>query len=351
MNTTRLCRLSSGQASSSTGGCARCCTNCTTTGPWQPSTSRKPFTRNRSGPRIAISVSMARAKTGHGIGALSVEHETADAVAECAASATKVLRASSAGSVSRRGIEFAVHRLRDFGARIERAQLRGERRGGAFAGDVGLGDHQPVGEDRLLARLRRPGKRVAAGLRRRPRSPPPRRGTLRRARGRWRRSAEWARDRRGREVSITMRLKSGISPRSRSITMRRSACCRSLRVMQHRQPLPSSTVSSALDAHQRVVDAGRAELVDHDRGALRPPASRESARSSVVLPAPRKPVTTVTGMRWPARALEPAPEQPGGGRGEEFVHGAITCYPDARAAAGREATAVRNPSPAYRARR
>jgi hypothetical protein len=37
-----------------------------------------------------------------------------------------------------------------------------ERR--AFAGDIGLGDHQPVGEDRLLACLRRPGQRIEACL-------------------------------------------------------------------------------------------------------------------------------------------------------------------------------------------
>ena len=91
MNTTRLCRLPSGQASSSTGGCARCCTNCTTTGPWQPSTSRKPFTRSRSGPRSAISVSMALAKAGHGIGVLSVSTKL-PMPSECAASATKALR-------------------------------------------------------------------------------------------------------------------------------------------------------------------------------------------------------------------------------------------------------------------
>src|SRR5262249_41610655 len=48
-------------AASSTGGCDRCCTNCTSTGPLQPSTSRKPFTRNRSAPRSAISVSIVRA--------------------------------------------------------------------------------------------------------------------------------------------------------------------------------------------------------------------------------------------------------------------------------------------------
>ena len=38
--------------------------------------------------------------------------------------------------------------------------------------------------------------------------------------------------------------------------------------MQHRQPLPSSTVSSALARSKRIVDAGRAEFVDHNRGAM-----------------------------------------------------------------------------------
>ncbi len=40
--------------------------------------------------------------------------------------------------------------------RIERLELRGQRRHGLRLGEVGLGDHQTVGEDRLLARLRGP---------------------------------------------------------------------------------------------------------------------------------------------------------------------------------------------------
>ena len=63
------------------------------------------------------------------------------------------------------GIELAIDRFEDFCARIERAQLCRQCFGGAFAGDVGLGDHQPVGQDRLPARLRRPGERFATGFR------------------------------------------------------------------------------------------------------------------------------------------------------------------------------------------
>ena len=47
-------------------------------------------------------------------------------------------------------------------------------------------------------------------------------------------------------VSISTRPKCGILPRSRSATSRRSAICRSVRVLQHRQPLPSSVTSSVL---------------------------------------------------------------------------------------------------------
>ena len=62
------------------------------------------------------------------------------------------------------GIERAIDRFQNFGARIERAQSCGKRGAGAFAGNVGLGDDQTVGEDRLLARLGRPGQRVEAVL-------------------------------------------------------------------------------------------------------------------------------------------------------------------------------------------
>ena len=108
------------------------------------------------------------------------------------------------------------------------------------------------------------------------------------------------------------------APRSRSATSVRSAPCRSVRVVQHTQPLPSSTVSS-VEPHQRVVDADRAELVDHDRGAVASGVVRKS-RTSVVLPAPRNPVTTVTGsaLRAPASAAARTGRCRGGR--EELVH-------------------------------
>ena len=65
-------------------------------------------------------------------------------------------------------------------------------------------------------------------------------------------------------------------------------------------------------SHQRVVDADRAELVDDDRGAW-PSGVPGSCLSSVVLPAPRKPVITMTGSARAAFALEPAAELAGGG--------------------------------------
>ena len=120
-------------------------------------------------------------------------------------------------------------------------------------------------------------------------------------------------------VSITMRLKSGISPRSRSTTMRRKACCRSLRAMQHRQPLPSSTVSSALER----ISASSMPAAPNSLTTTAVPCPSgvpRNRRSSVVLPAPRKPVTTVTGMRGPRSRLSRRPNIPAAGEGKgEFI--------------------------------
>src|SRR5262249_912028 len=95
MNTSRLARSLSGQSASSTGGWARCWTTCTTTGPRQPATLSKPFTRRRSGPRSAISVSMPRAKASQGSGASSVRTKLA-MPSLCSASATKPAREAAA---------------------------------------------------------------------------------------------------------------------------------------------------------------------------------------------------------------------------------------------------------------
>ena len=117
------------------------------------------------------------------------------------------------------------------------------------------------------------------------------------------------------EVSITMRLKAGNSPRSRSITMRRKACCRSVRVMQHRQPLPSSTVSS-VDERTSASSMPVAPNSLTTTAVPCPSGVARKRRSSVVLPAPRKPVITVTGMRWPRSRLSRRPNIPAAGEGK-----------------------------------
>ena len=62
-----------------------------------------------------------------------------------------------------RGIDFAVDGLENFRSRVELAQFRREPLDGA-ARDVGLGHHQPIGQDHLLARFRRPAERIEAVL-------------------------------------------------------------------------------------------------------------------------------------------------------------------------------------------
>src|SRR5262249_29661698 len=95
MNTSRLARSLPGQAASSTGGWARGWTTCTTTGPRQPATLSKPFTRRRSGPRSAINGSTARATASQGGGASSGRTKLA-LPSLCSASATKPARNATA---------------------------------------------------------------------------------------------------------------------------------------------------------------------------------------------------------------------------------------------------------------
>ena len=61
-------------------------------------------------------------------------------------------------------------------------------------------------------------------------------------------------------------------------------------------------------AFNSVIDAGFAEFVDDHCGAGASGVERK-CRTSVVFPAPRNPVTTLTGMRAPRSRLEPAPER------------------------------------------
>ena len=117
---------------------------------------------------------------------------------------------------------------------------------GLAVGEVGLRDDDAVGEDRLLARLRRLVEIAAARSPRRPRvsttsmanSPPSARSVEKVCRIGLRSARPL--------VSISTRPKCGILPRSRSATSLRSAFCRSERVLQQRQPLPSSVTSSLL---------------------------------------------------------------------------------------------------------
>ena len=84
-------------------------------------------------------------------------------------------------------------------------------------------------------------------------------------------------------------------PLSRSRSSFSSASTRSPRSVQHRQPLCSSTMPSPIVLDQQMVEADLAEFVDDDGGVgERRIVSRRL--SSEVLPAPRKPVSTVSGI-------------------------------------------------------
>ena len=99
-------------------------------------------------------------------------------------------------------------------------------------------------------------------------------------------------------VSISTRPKCGILPRSRSATSRRSVFCKSVRVLQHRQPLPSSVTSSLLSRSSASSMPSEPNSLTISAVPLPSGVSR-NRRTSVVFPAPRNPVTIVTGSRDP----------------------------------------------------
>ena len=102
------------------------------------------------------------------------------------------------------------------------------------------------------------------------------------------------------EVSMTM-ASSGCS-RDNSLSM---VGMKSSATVQQMQPLVSSTISpgaQALAAHSSTRPPSKPASPNSltMTAMRRPPASLSNARSSVVLPAPRKPVSTVTGTRFMA---------------------------------------------------
>src|SRR5215469_17074606 len=94
------------------------------------------------------------------------------------------------------------------------------------------------------------------------------------------------------------RAKLGTAARARSANRVRKVSCRSLRTLQQRHPLPSSTVASLLDRS----NAWSMPISPYSLTMTAVPAPSglsSSARIRVVLPEPRNPVTAMTGSRAP----------------------------------------------------
>ena len=272
-----------------------------TTGPLPPARLRMPLMRSKSGPRSAISVSIARRNTGHCIGFFSRMTKLA-MPSLCSASATKPewrdavapgrnrsdapgsISPSSTISISARGLSFL--------------QLRGQPLSAPAVRQIDLRNRRADRPGSPACVPPAPFSGCAARSPRRPPSAPPRWRIRRRARGRWRMSAGSGSGSASPLVSISTRPKCGILPRSRSATRRRSAICKSLRVLQHRQPLPSNVTSSVLvrsSASSMPTEPNSLTI----SAVPRPSGDARKRRTSVVLPAPRKPVTMVTGSRDP----------------------------------------------------
>ena len=216
-------------------------------------------------------------------------------------------------------IERALHRLDDVGTGVEGAQARGEHRRRVVVCDVGLRDHDAVGEDHLAPRLGEGRDRLDAALR----------GdhgddrldvklTAERAVG-----GEGGEDRRGigepaglDDDALEMRDDAALAVGDEAVQ-------RDLQVRAH--VAAQAAIAEQRDvvagiAQQHVVDAGLTELVDDDGGAG-PLRGAEELPHQCGFSGAQKPGHDGDGNPRAPLALEPAPERPGGGGGEEFEHG------------------------------
>ena len=164
-------------------------------------------------------------------------------------------------------IDIAVDRFVDFRAGIERAQPGRQRRAGAFAGNVGLGDDEPVGEDRLLARFRRPAKRFRSGdgVHHRHNRFDVKNAAQRAVCGeslqdRARIGEPTGLDHDASEVGQLAALALDHHPAQRLLQVGAGDAAQAAVAEQH------GLVGAR--PHERIVDAGRPELIDDDRGAL-----------------------------------------------------------------------------------
>src|SRR5439155_26482543 len=102
--------------------------------------------------------------------------------------------------------------------------------------------------------------------------------------------------------------------------------CKSVRVLQHKQPLPSSVTSSLLSR-------SRASSMPSHPNSLTisavpfPSGESRKRRTSVVFPAPRNPVTIVTGSRDPRSRFCRRPKRPASADGKRSkMVLVITCH-------------------------
>ena len=243
----------------------------------------------------------------------------------CSASATKPARrgerTSSAGVALDQAarIEIAVDRGVDGCVRIERAQPRGQAFDAPPLGEIGFRDHQPVGEDGLLARFRRPLQGVEAG------------GGVdhgdhhlgmefraQRAVG-----GEGLQDRAG------IGQPAGLDQDPLELRHRALRALGHQIAQRHLQVGAGVAAQAAVaeqrhliarSAHQRVVDADTAELVD-DHGGPRALGCSQEAPHQRGLAGAEKAGDDGHRNARAAGTLEPSPERAGIARGEEIKHG------------------------------
>ena len=212
-------------------------------------------------------------------------------------------------------IERAVDGGGDLGARIELREARRQRRGRGRIGKIGLRHDQAIRQHHLLARLRRPVEGFPARHR-----VDDRKRDLGVELG-----AERAVGRKRLQDRAGVGEAAGLDDDAAERRQQTAVAFGDEPAQRHLQVAARDAAGAAVAeqhrrlgavAHQRIVDADRAELVDDDGGAA-PLRAREERAHQSGLPGAEEAGDDGDRNAAAARVLHPAPERPGSAGGEE----------------------------------
>ena len=286
-------------------------------GPRQPATLRMPLTRNRSGPRRR-SASPWRARKRASRAACRCSMTKLAMPSLCAASATKPERSPAAGSMTRCGSSAPLTAMSMVARGLRLCRRCVSRSTVAGVGEIGLRDHEAVGEDHLLARL---GGAVERGF-----------AVDRVDHGQHHLDVKFAAERAVGGEGLQDRAGIGETAgldHDAAERRHRAALAIDHQAAQRVLQVGAGVAAEAAVAEQQVSSAlsrTSASSMPTAPNSLTmtavpcPSGVARKRRTSVVLPAPRKPVTIVTGIRAPRSRFCRRPNGPASREGKEVEH-------------------------------